>query len=152
MNLPKRSGDKPQTHWGLPHHQQTQIPASDLYDAMKREFLSISPTTTGQSLISVPGAQALFVPECEACNEAGLMIGREFAHIHPPHDGSFHMVLSPGDAEHVLEQGWGELHPYSASGKIEQRVVMVYAPRDTDEIEVIMQIAHASHAHATASD
>jgi hypothetical protein len=76
------------------------------------------------------------------------MRGREFAHIHPASDGSFHMVLSPRDSEEVVDKGWGELHPLTVEKKIAASIVMIYAPRDDLEIKVVLTIAKAAKDNA----
>lgn len=117
---------------------------------MRERFLALPDTVVGGSLISVPGAVGLFLPESQPCNCDAFFKGREFAHIHPPHDGSFHMILSEVDCAHVLEQGWGELHPLAAEGRIQPTVTLIYAPRDDDEIGIVLAIAAASHRYATS--
>ena len=74
--------------------------------------------------------------------------GREFAHLHPPSDGSFHMILSQSDCDHVLTQGWGELHPLAARGEIRPTVLMVFAPRNRAELDIVLAIADAAHRYA----
>lgn len=146
--LPIRSGARPPTYDGIPHRQTGDNPSAELYRAMRERFLAIPDTVLGGSLISVPGAVGLFLPEATPCNCDAFLRGREFAHIHPANDGSFHMSLSEIDCAHIIEQGWGELHPLSARGAIQPTVIMVYAPRDEEEIEIIMAIAEASYRHA----
>lgn len=151
LELPRRRGKKPETHFGIPHQQTDQNPGEALFEFMAERFLALPGTETGASLISVPGARALFLPECEGCNEGAFFRGREFAHIHPPSDGSFHMILSESDCEEVLDKGWGELHPWALAGKIQPTVVMIYAPRNESEIATILDIAAAAYGHARGS-
>lgn len=44
------------------------------------------------------------------------MIGSEFAHIHPPEDGSLHMMLPEGTVPQLVELDWAEQHPMAAAG------------------------------------
>ena len=149
LALPVRPGPRPRTHYGLPHEQLDQNPSPPLYRRLVERFLAVPDTTHGQSLISVPGAQALFLHADCSCNApTRFMRGREFAHVHPPRDGSFHMVLSPEDSRHVVAQRWGELHPWTVEAKVPASIVLVYAPRDDDEIDIALAIADASRAHA----
>jgi hypothetical protein len=112
-------------------------------------FVSLPGTNCGASLVSVQGAHALFLPECEPGNaRCGFIRGREFAHVHPPSDGSFHMALAPDDVAPVLKTGWGELHPWACTGRILPTITMIYAPRNEDEIDIVMMIAAASLANA----
>ncbi len=149
LELNPRRGERPQTHYGIPHHQRSEIPSSELFERTRERFLNALEVEHGPSLISVPGAVALFVSSDCGCEPSRFMRGREFAHIHPATDGSFHMVLSESDCEHVIAQGWGEYHPYSASGRLRQKIVMVYAPRDDEEIEEVLKVARAAHDFVT---
>lgn len=148
LSLPARCGARPPTHNGIPHQQTGDNPSAELYRAMRDRFLALPGTVVGGSLISVPGAVGLFLPEATPCNCDAFFKGREFAHIHPPYDGSFHMIFSESDCAHVLERGWGELHPLAVKGRIQPTVTMIYAPRDDDEIGVILVIAEASYRYA----
>jgi phospholipase/carboxylesterase len=47
-----------------------------------------------------------------------------------------------------MEAGWAELHPVARRGLIPPTTVMVYAPRDRDELEVVFQLIVASYLFA----
>jgi hypothetical protein len=51
-------------------------------------------------------------------------------------------------AEEAIEAGWAELHPVAMRGQIPRTAVMLYAPRDEAELEVIEGLVRASHAFA----
>lgn len=59
-----------------------------------------------------------------------------------------HLTLHPADAALVLSQAWGERHPLSSGGWLTRFVplgfVMVYAPRNQEEVEVVMEIVKAA--------
>jgi phospholipase/carboxylesterase len=76
------------------------------------------------------------------------MIGEEFAHLHPPYDGSLHMRLPFDCIEGVLTKGWGELHPSAPREFAPGKTVMVFGPRDEAELDVVWQILQASYAFA----
>jgi len=71
----------------------------------------------------------------------------EVCHAHPS-DGSMHLTLHPADAALVLSQAWGERHPLSSGGWLARFVppgfVMVYAPRNEEEIENVRRIVAAA--------
>jgi len=94
LTLPTRSGDKPKTNYGLPHEQLDQNPPSEIYLALKDRAFDFPFVERRPSIISVPGAEALWPQEEDGhgCAEA-FMRGNEFAHVHPPYDGSMHMML-----------------------------------------------------------
>ena len=65
-----------------------------------------------------------------------------------PSDGSLHLTLHPADARIVLEKRWGERHPLARGGWCTRFVpsgfLMVYAPRNQGELEVVMEIIKAA--------
>jgi hypothetical protein len=148
LTIPTREGPRPKTYYDLPHHQLDQIPPADLYARLVERFLALPDTTNGHSLISVPGARALFVAAGKPCNAEACLRGREFAHLHPPEDGSSHMLLSVEDCELVLARGWGELHPLAARGRIPSTTVLVYAPRNEAEVDTVLAITRAAQRNA----
>ena len=78
----------------------------------------------------------------------GFMIGREFAHIHPLPDGSLHAALPPETAEEAVKKGWAEQHPVARMGHIPENVVMIYAPRDEEELEIVLRLVEESRRYA----
>jgi hypothetical protein len=58
------------------------------------------------------------------------------------------MNLHPEDAKVVLERGWGQRHPLAQGGWMRRYVpkefMMVYAPRDEKELEVVARIVEAA--------
>jgi hypothetical protein len=101
----------------MPHQQIEQTPSPEVYAKLVERLAAVPETTNGPSLVSVPGARALFLATPGSCNEQAFLRGREFAHVHPPHDGSLHVVLSPDDCSAVVAAEWGELHPLAESGQ-----------------------------------
>jgi phospholipase/carboxylesterase len=74
----------------------------------------------------------------------------EFAHLHPPYDGSLHLALPPALAADVLAKQWGVAHPL-AGLRVTPGMVMVFGPRDEAELEVVAAIVATSHAWATGA-
>lgn len=59
----------------------------------------------------------------------------ETAHVHP--ECSSHVTLSMADAEEVVRKGWAERHKLSGVGSyLPWTYLLVYAPRDDDELKV----------------
>ena len=77
-----------------------------------------------------------------------FLVGREFAHIHPPPEGSLHVALPPSLASEAIERGWAEIHPVARLGLIPGNVVMVYAPRDDAEVQVVVALVRSALAFA----
>jgi hypothetical protein len=51
-------------------------------------------------------------------------------------------------ARAAVDSGWAEQHPVARLGLIGEGAVMLYAPRDDDELEVIEQLVGISHRYA----
>ena len=87
-----------------------------------------------------------------SCTEA-FMAGNEFAHIHPPYDGSMHMLLPLEQVQELLSKGWGEMHPVAidGSGRAPMTAVMVFAPRDDNEIDIALELIGISHQFANGN-
>ncbi|OAA66716.1 hypothetical protein SPI_01292 [Niveomyces insectorum RCEF 264] len=71
----------------------------------------------------------------------------EVFHIHDS-EKSMHMSLHPDDIKEVLDKGWGQRHPLAFSGWVKAPLpttfVMIYAPRDENDLEVIGHIIEAA--------
>ncbi len=149
LDLLQRTGPRPQTSEGIPHRQLDQNPDPSVFALVAARWADMPGTVQGPSGVSVPGASALFLPQCPECNDRyGFIQGREFAHLHPADDGSFHMALAPDDLQSVLARGWGELHPWAPLGRVLPNVAMVFAPRDQREAQIVLDIAAASMRNA----
>jgi Family of unknown function (DUF5519) len=154
LDLPPRAGAKPKTTSTNPHQQQSQNPTPEVYQLLLSKAFDFPHVERRPSAISVPGAQALWLSEevVTAARPEAFLIGREFAHVHPPYDGSMHMMLPPEAVDEVLTKGWGEPHPMARRGLIPPTAVMVYAPRDAAEVEAILQVLAASYRFACGED
>ena len=149
IDLPPRAGAKPQTTSTNPHQQQSQNPPPEVYDLLLSKAFEFPHVERRPSAISVPGAQALWLAEEVAgARPKAFLIGREFAHVHPPYDGSMHMMLPLEAVDEVLAKGWGEPHPMARRGLIPPTAVMVYAPRDAAEVDTVVQVIGASYRFA----
>ena len=98
--------------------------------------------------ISVPGARALVLEAGPVGPAEAFMIGAEFAHLHPEPDQSLHVMLPLDLAAEAIAAGWAEEHPVARRGLIPHTAVMLYAPRDHEEREVVASLVRASHAFA----
>ena len=148
-SLPWRQGEKPKTNYGLPHQQLDQNPPPEIYAKLKDRAYDFPFVERRPSIISVPGAEALWLLQegGHGCAEA-FMRGNEFAHVHPPDDGSMHMMLPEDRVSDVLERGWGEPHPLVPEGLVPPTAVMIFGPRDEAELEVILKLIDASYRFA----
>lgn len=148
--LPPRSGPRPSTTPTNPHTQLDQQPVDDApRSRLEAALADLAGVRWGQSQISVPGAQALLLDPGHAAGppEAFLVPG-EFAHLHPDPDHSLHVALPPALAQQAVKAGWAEQHPIARRGLIPPGSVMLYAPRDDAEVDVVAGLVRASWAYA----
>ncbi len=151
LTLPTRQGERPQVTHGIPHVQLEQTASDALLAELSAWAFSLDGVVERPSRASLPGTRALTVaPELVARRQA-MIVGREFAHIHPQPNGggSLHLRLPPDPALEVVDKGWGEWHPFAVDGTV-PGLVMVYAPRSDDDLEVVKTIIEASVAQAVS--
>ncbi len=74
----------------------------------------------------------------------------EFAHLHPGHDGSLHLVLPIPLAHDALAKGWGVAHPL-AGIRLNPGMVMIFGPRDVPELDIVAGIVRASYRYAAGN-
>jgi luciferase-like monooxygenase len=148
--LPIRPGERPRTTPTNPHVQLDQQPSDPRWvHELARRVFALPGVLEQPSRISVPGARALVLgPDEPAGPPEAFMIGREFAHLHPAPDHSLHAMLPPEWANAAVAAGWAEPHPVALRGLIPPTAVMLYAPRDEAELDVIERLVRASHAFA----
>src|SRR5687768_5049040 len=91
----KRAGSRPRTTPTNPHTQLDQNAPTALQERVFALAQALPGVGVGPSLVSVPGARAFHLPASHQNKPGAFMVGREFAHIHPPSDGSLHMTLPP---------------------------------------------------------
>ena len=152
LELPVRPGPRPHSTATNPHVQLDQNAPPELQERLFERARELSGVRVEPSMISVPGARAfVLAEEAVAGPVEAFMIGREFAHLHPTADGSLHMMLPLDLARSVEEQGWGEQHPVARMGLIPPTAMMVYGPRDGNELEIVWDVLRASHAFATGA-
>lgn len=122
---------------------------AEIRDALAGRIFSLEGVEEQPTRISVPGARALCLSaEIQPGPHEAFMVGREFAHLHPEPDSSLHMVLPRELAAAAIEAGWAEFHPAVREGRRPPVQVMVYAPRDWDELETVCELARASRDFA----
>jgi Family of unknown function (DUF5519) len=152
--LPRRQGTRPHVaHYPIPHRQVAQLASDDVIEQTSAWIRSLpveepGALPLGRSVFERRG-EALF---CARPAQAApwLQASRgEIAHVHP-HDGSLHVVLHPQDAVAVIEAGWGERHPLCGVPLlgIPLTYLLVYAPRNAEELAVVSEIVRRASAFA----
>lgn len=150
LSLPQRGGPKPDTTSHIPHSQLNQHGPDEIVDKLHEWCFSLPSVNNEHSGISVPGARALVLHSGCDCNQEAFMIGREFAHIHPhPDSGSMHVKVTAEDARDIIACGWGEDHFLVTLRQYPPGLIMVFSPRDDDELEVVKKIVLRSYEFAT---
>lgn len=153
LPLPIRAGDRPRTNPTMPHQQVSDNAPVELQEALFDRVMGLAGVRTGRSLVSVPGARAFFLDETHARGPSrAFMAGTEFAHLHPPHDGSLHLALPEDLARRVIDAGWGEFHPGVDMGIMPPNSLMVYGPRTESELDTVWEIVQASHRYALGDE
>jgi hypothetical protein len=148
FELPQRKGPRPDTTRPSlgnpsPHQQITQNAPRPLQEELFMRAQSLPGVSVGRSLVSVPGARAFHLDGALARGPIdAFQRGREFAHLHPAHDGSLHLTLQPEIYQEVLAKGWGEPHPVSGT-------MLIWGPRNEEELDVIWSLVRASYEYAT---
>lgn len=144
--LPERRGPRPKIAGIAPQRQLDQAGDEKSYLALRRRLESVAEeqpevARIGTSCFEKKGL-ALF-----AVSPINATCRGEICHVHHS-DRSMHLNLHPDDAKVVLEKGWGERHPLARGGWMKAYVprefVMVYAPRDQEELDVVYRIIEAA--------
>jgi hypothetical protein len=149
-SLPQRAGARPRTTPTNPHTQLDQQPTDPrLTEELARRAFALPGVVEEPSGISVPGARALVLAPSEPAGPPeAFLIDREFAHLHPDPDHNPHAMLPTETVNEAVAAGWAEPHPVALRGLIPPTAVMLYAPRDEAELDVIERLVRASHAFA----
>jgi hypothetical protein len=151
LTLPQRQGSEPRTGLQPPQLQFSDISPRSVYLELKRWMFSAFPHAREEATrISVPSSRALWLNEEVPATPNAFMPppgSREFAHVHE--DGSLHVVLTEADQAEVIEKKWGIPHPWKNRGVNE---ILIFAPRNAEEMAIIKPIISASYAHALAQE
>lgn len=143
FHLPHRPGPRPRTtapthDRPFPHQQLEQLAPEQHQEALFQRAADLPHVRVGRSLVSLPESRAFHLDADAAVGPpAAFQRKTEFAHIHTDNDGSLHLTLPPGLYDEVLATGWGEPHPVSGT-------MMLFGPRDEEEVEVAWAILQAS--------
>ena len=150
--LPVRRGDPPEVSITTPQQQESQNAPAELQERLYSRIAQLDGVATAPSAISVDGARGFILGPADARgpSEAFLVpeLG-EFAHLHPGYDGSLHLALPMPLARDALAQAWAVAHPL-AGLRLPAGAVMIFGPRDGDELEIVTGIVRASHAQAAS--
>ncbi len=160
--LPQRRGSRPQVDGISSPIQRTQLPPweeKDVQDRLRNLIIKIpekypQSTYLGRSTFEPDSPTSLYARH-RAFNETkyyGEIISAN------TEDGFIHASLHPSDVKTLMEKGWGQRHPLS--GRLATRLaglvdsnqptpvagskVLLYAPRNSEDLKVIEQILNAA--------
>jgi phospholipase/carboxylesterase len=148
--FPQRRGTRPSTTTWEPHEQLDQLGPEELYGELHRRCFSLTGVTEHDSLISFPESRALLLDkELAAGPPESFVIENEFAHIHPFPDSSMHLQLPLELAVLAINGGWAEVHTVVWLGFAPATSVMLYSPRDEEDLDMIWGLVQESYNFAT---
>ncbi|OKL61833.1 hypothetical protein UA08_02293 [Talaromyces atroroseus] len=160
--LPRRKGGRPAigSH-AAPNRQTSQIPSDEMKEDLLTAFNDFAAKNShlvrlAPSRLEGGHSEAMWLIDgIPKSPEAGFTKG-ELSHIHTTGDHSLHLILSEADAKEVIDAGWGQRHPiagYTILGhnvaNLPSTFLHVYAPRNQEELDVVMEIIRASVRNAS---
>ncbi|MCE2466242.1 MAG: hypothetical protein J4G01_09305 [Dehalococcoidia bacterium] len=149
--LPQRAGDAPKITEGMPQ-LQIGVDAVDVVNAeLFRRVYSLPSVQNQLTVISpVEGSRALWVdPAIDVAHPELLPKERELGHIHP--DGSLHMAMDPERGQEAVDAGWALFHPAAGTRPGFQGFMLLYTPRDMEELNVICQLIVDGYNHVVGA-
>ena len=149
FQLPSREGNPPVIGQQPPQLQYSDLGSEEMRSTLKEWTFNTFPhVREHDTLISVPTSRAMWLDEkiTPAHNDAFMPPAgsREFCHIHE--DGSLHAVVANSVENEILAKRWGVRHMYYDKGVKE---MLVYAPRNKQELETVKLIIHESYKYAS---
>ncbi|MFT5111009.1 MAG: hypothetical protein ACI8P9_000320 [Parasphingorhabdus sp.] len=150
FTLPHRRGEAPQVGETIPQLQFSDLSPDDIRNKLwSWAFNSFDDVTEQDTRISVPTSRAMWLdPKIPSAHEDAFMPppgSREFCHMHL--DGSIHAVVANEVEDEVIRKHWGKRHPLYHSHGVKE--VIVYAPRDDEDLEVLKSVIRKSYEYAT---
>ncbi|EEY15179.1 conserved hypothetical protein [Verticillium alfalfae VaMs.102] len=148
-SLPRRRGPRASVAGLVPHRQVTQ---------RAPETMRTRTSSYERHHDALFVAQNLFKESTMDLPKAAFIAKGELGHHHE--DLSMHLYLSPADARQVIEKGWGERHRLSVPTNtwfrhrygIGDTYLMIYGPRDEEEMEALRIILESSIRFMTGRD
>jgi hypothetical protein len=145
--LRARRGAPPRTTPAYPHEQLTQSGTVALRQRLHERAGALPGVVEGSNGASAPDIRTfLLEPEYAEGPREAFLAGGEFAHLHP--DGSLHLTLPRELGDEIVVQGWGEVHVDAGVRRGSPIFMMIYAPRDEDELEAVWRIFRMSYEFA----
>lgn len=144
IDLPTRSGATPEVIGPAPHAQTSQTAPIMVQEELWQRMRGLPYVYVAPTLVSVSHARSLFLADGIGHGVPdAFQKGREFAHLHPHHDGSLHLTLPDDLQDRVEASGWGQRHPSP-----QHKAILIYGPRDRTELEIVWRLVQLSYSYA----
>lgn len=150
VELPKRSGSRPETTTGVPHIQIGVELVPDVHEELFRRVYSIPGIENRPSVVG--GWEGLWLTEeVTVSTPEAIIDGREFAHIHD--DGSLHIFLERSRSNQAVGTCWAIFHPYAVQ-QLDgwDGFVMLYTPQSIEELNVTFQLIVDGYNYVTGKN
>jgi hypothetical protein len=132
----------------MPNIQLDQFGSVEHHEALKARVYSLPDVEERQTIVSDPRARAMWLrDEVPTSGADAFLRGREFGHFHP-WDRSMHVVLPPDVARAAVEAGWAEVHPAVPLLGLPENRLMVFGPRDDQELDVVYGLLVEAYSYA----
>jgi hypothetical protein len=119
---------------------------------LEERTIGLPGVTNRQSRLASAETRALCLSSNLARGPKDAFIdGFEFCHLHSPPSSSLHLTLPSPFREATIRLGWAEPHPASDAGYFLDTLVMVYAPRDTDELGIVLNFVEHAYQYASGA-
>ncbi len=142
--LPKRSGFKPNISSSGPHAQLSDQSSPELWGRLIFESIAMEHVVEGRSSVSPLTSRALLFDDISAIISPETSLSPteplEPVHIHGFHDTSIHACLPIKRVLEVCLTGWGESHAHADH----ETEIMIYGPRNEEELEVVLGLIRES--------
>lgn len=146
--LPQRRDVILETNDESAQQQLDSSPGSELQAELLRRVFSIPDLQDRPSVVSSSESRGLRLSRRALLVRPDAVIqSRELGHVHT--DGSLHIPLPPNLATEVIRAGWAEPHPRAGERDGWEGLVSLYAPRTTEEVDIVVQIIVASYNFVT---
>ena len=140
-----RVGPRPRLPDRLPHVQANQWPPSEIAVELLVRASSLPGVAVRQSRMASATTSALAICDGRAFGPPEAFIdAAEFCHLLPLPEGTLHVTLPPAERVFAIEFGWGEEHPVGRAGSLSHCLVTLYAPRDVEELEMVLRLIESS--------
>jgi hypothetical protein len=147
-DLPKRMGRLPRIDVRYPCLQLEDTSPVSLREELLDRASQLPGVVMQPTELSVPALALVMDEEFAEGQPEAFIRGHEFTLIRT--DGSVHLPLMPEWGEQVLKMRWACIHPLVRylAGALPPQNLVVYAPRDEQELEIVWRIVQASYCFA----